>query len=176
VALAHRMYARALFQAAQEKGRVEAVHAELTAFVAAIRENDELRSFLHNPEVAPAARISALRDIAGDADPLTRNFLLLTAEKGRTAELEGILKELDRLVAEHQRRLAVELTTAYELSDEDARSIVAQIEKASGRSVEVTRNVDPSLIGGIVLQVGTRRVDASVRGRLERLRQTLVTR
>jgi F-type H+-transporting ATPase subunit delta len=67
------------------------------------------------------------------------------------------------------------LQTAYELSDEESRSIVQTIEKASGRTVEATRSVDPTLIGGIVLQVGSFRADGSVRGRLERLRQELVT-
>ncbi len=83
--------------------------------------------------------------------------------------------ELDALVARAQNRLAVELTTAYELSDDEARSIVETIEKASGRTVEATRSVDPGLVGGIVLQVGSFRADGSVRGRLERLRQELAT-
>ena len=70
----------------------------------------------------------------------------------------------------------MELTTAVELSDDEAKSIVAQIESASGRTVEATRRVDSELVGGIILQVGSLRLDASVRGRLERLRQELVTR
>ena len=77
-------------------------------------------------------------------------------------------------MAIEQRRLTVELTTARELSDEEARAILGQIEQASGRKVEATRSVDPDLVGGIVLQAGSLRVDASVRGRLERLRQELV--
>jgi F-type H+-transporting ATPase subunit delta len=83
--------------------------------------------------------------------------------------------ELDALVARAQNRLAVELQTAHELSDEEAAAIVKTIESASGREVEATRSVDPSLIGGIVLQVGSFRADGSVRGRLERLRHELAT-
>ena len=83
--------------------------------------------------------------------------------------------EFERLVAARERRLTVELTTAYELADDEARAIVQQIEQASGRPVDATRSVDPALIGGIVLQAGTLRVDASVRGRLERLRRELTT-
>ena len=79
-------------------------------------------------------------------------------------------------MAKAERRLTVELTTALELSDEEAASIVEQIEQASGRKVEATRSVDPDLIGGIVLQAGSLRVDASVRGRLQRLRHELVRR
>ena len=83
--------------------------------------------------------------------------------------------ELQALVAREQNRLAVELTTAYELSEEEARPSSHKIEQASGRKVEATRFVDPGLVGGIVLQVGSFRADGSVRGRLERLRRELST-
>jgi F-type H+-transporting ATPase subunit delta len=84
--------------------------------------------------------------------------------------------EYEAIVDREQGRIAVELTTAYELGDEEAKAIVARIEEASGRTVEATRSVDPSLIGGMILQAGSFRVDASVRGRLNRLRRELVTR
>jgi F-type H+-transporting ATPase subunit delta len=77
-------------------------------------------------------------------------------------------------MAREERRLTVELTTARELSDQEADAIVSQIEQAAGRKVEASRSVDPELIGGIVIQVGSHLADASVRGRLERLRQELV--
>ena len=90
--------------------------------------------------------------------------------------MEQVAAEFERLAATEEGELAVELTTAFELSDEEARAIVGQIEQRSGRKVEATRTVDPELIGGIVLQAGSRRVDASVRGRLERLGRELGTR
>ena len=96
------------------------------------------------------------------------------AEKGRAGELEEIAKEFERLMAREERRLTVELTTARELSDAEAKAILKQIEDAAGRKVEATQKVDPDLVGGIVLQAGSLRVDASVRGRLERLRHELV--
>jgi F-type H+-transporting ATPase subunit delta len=104
------------------------------------------------------------------------NFLRLTAEKGRIGDIEEIAREFDRLVAAEERRVKLELTTAVELSDEEAGSLVAQIEQVTGRKVEATRRVDPSLIGGLILQADSLRVDASVRGRIERLRRELVTR
>ena len=136
----------------------------------------ELRELLRNPQVDPRARAAALDDVLGDADELIRNFLRLLAAKGRSGQIEQIHEEFERLAAAEERRLEVELTTAHLLSDEDERHIVEQIERASGRKVEATRNVDPDLIGGVVLQAGSLRVDASVRGRLERLRHELVTR
>jgi F-type H+-transporting ATPase subunit delta len=135
----------------------------------------ELRAVLRNPQVDPKSKADLLQELAGDADVLVRNFLRLVAEKGRIGDIEEIAREFERLVAKEERRLNVALTTAYELSDEEAGAILGQIEQASGRKVEATRKVDPNLIGGFVLQAGSMRVDASVRGRLNRLRQELVT-
>ncbi len=141
-----------------------------------MREVPELRNVLRNPQLEPRVKADLLQELLGGADELLRNFLRLLAEKGRIGEIEEIAREFDRLIAAQERRVKVELTTAYELSDDDADDIVRQIEQSTGRTVEATRRVDPSLIGGLVLQADTLRVDASVRGRLERLRQDLVTR
>ncbi len=175
MAVAHRMYARALFQAARDADRVDAVAADLSVIAGAMDEVPELRAFLRNPQVDPAGKAEVLGQLAAEADELARNFVRLAAEKGRAGELPEISSELDALVAQSQNRLAVELTTAHELSDAEAQSIVQSIEKASGRTIEATRTVDPSLIGGLVLQIGSHRADGSVRGRLERLRQELAT-
>jgi F-type H+-transporting ATPase subunit delta len=169
------MYARALFEAAQDANRVDAVFGDLGALAGAIEDVPELRAFLRNPQVEPAGKAEVLEQLTGDADQLVRNFVRLAAEKGRAGELPEIGAELEALVARAQNRLSVELATSYELSDEEAKSIVQTIEKASGRTIEATRTVDPSLIGGIVLQIGSHRADGSVRGRLERLRQELAT-
>ena len=170
------MYARSLFQAARDAGKLDVVHEQLSDFAAAIADVPELRQMLENPELDPREKAGVLGEILGDADELVRNFVLLVSEKGRAGEIEAIYAELDTLVAAENRRLTVDLTTAYELSDDEAASIVEKIEQTSGRTVEATRSVDPGLIGGIVLQVGSHRLDASVRGRLARLRQELVTR
>jgi F-type H+-transporting ATPase subunit delta len=175
VAVAQRMYARALFEAAREADRVDAVAGDLAAIAGAMDEVPELRAFLRNPQVDPAGKAEVLGEVAVGADELVRNFVHLVADKGRAGELQEISAELDALVAQAQNRLAVELTTAYELSDEEAASIVAKIEQASGRTVEATRTVDSGLIGGIVLRIGSHRADGSVRGRLERLRHELAT-
>ena len=175
MAVAQRMYARALFEAAREEGRLDRVASDLGAIADAIEEVPELRSFLRNPEVEPAGKAEALSEIASGADELVHNFVRLVAEKGRAGELGVMRDELEALVARVEGRLAVELQTAEELSDQEATSIVAMIEQASGRTVEATRSVDPSLVGGIVLKVGSFRVDGSIRGRLERLHHELAT-
>ena len=176
MAVAPRLYARSLFAAAKETGKLDTVHAELGDFAAAVDQVPELQALLTNPEIDRDERAAALREILAGAEEVLRNFVLLLSDKGRTAELDEIYREFDALVAEEEGRLTVQLTTAVELSDDDAASIAKAIEQSSGRTVEATRSVDPGLIGGIVLQVGSHRLDGSVRGRLNRLRHELVTR
>jgi F-type H+-transporting ATPase subunit delta len=174
VAVAHRIYAEALFGAAKDAGRLAQVHEALAGFAAAIAESPELHAVLRNPQLESSAKASILADLAGDEEPLLTHFLQVAAEKGRAAELEEIAEEFERLIAREERRLTVELTTARELTDAESTAILKQIEEAAGRKVEATQKVDPDLVGGIVLQAGSLRVDASVRGRLERLRHELV--
>jgi F-type H+-transporting ATPase subunit delta len=173
VAVVARTYARALFEAAQEQGRVEDVREELDAFASAIDEVPELRSLIRNPELDPPEKAKALDSLLGEADELVRNFIRVVAEKGRAPMLGEMAREYDLLVAAEEQILSVELTTSYALSDEDAATIVKRIEDASGRRVEATRTVDPDLIGGLVLKAGSLEVDSSIRGRLERLRRDL---
>jgi F-type H+-transporting ATPase subunit delta len=175
VSVVHRTYARALYEAAAEKGRLESVREELSDFAAAIHDVPDLRALLRNPQLDPRLKAAALQELLGSSDEMLRNFLLLIAEKGRGAEIEPIAVEFERLAAAAEGQLEVELTTAYELSDAEARAILGQIEEASGRRIEARRKVDQGLIGGFVLQAGSMRIDASVRGRLVRLRQELAT-
>jgi F-type H+-transporting ATPase subunit delta len=176
VAAAQRIYARALFEAADAAGRIDPVDSELGELAQALEASAELQAFLSNPQVEPAAKADVLGQLTEGADELVRNAVRVLAQKGRAAELGQVYAEFRSLVDRAQGRIAVELTTAHELSEEEARAIVQKIEKASGRSVEATRAVDTDLIGGMILQAGSLRVDASVRGRLERLRRELATR
>jgi F-type H+-transporting ATPase subunit delta len=175
MSVADRVYARALFDAALDENKLEPVREQLAQFVAAEAEVPELRQLLRNPQLDPQARKAALRDLLADSEELLRNFLLVLVDKGRTGQLEEIAREFERLVAEHEGVINAELTTAIELSDQEAADLLRRIEESTGRKVEATRKVDPGLIGGIVLQIGSHRLDASVRGRLERLRRELAT-
>jgi F-type H+-transporting ATPase subunit delta len=169
MSVADRVYARALYDAALERGNVAEVQEQLAAVAEAMAEVPQLRSVIGNPQVDAGSKAAVLEAAAGEPDELVANFLKLVAEKGRAGAIEGIHTEFDRIVAQAEGQLNVTLTTAYELSDEEAKDIVARIEKASGRKVEAARKVDPDLIGGIVLEAGSLRADASVRGRLGRL-------
>jgi F-type H+-transporting ATPase subunit delta len=173
MAVVARTYARALFEAAKDAGRVDEVRDELATFVEAVNEVPELRALIRNPELDPPTKAAALEAVLEGADELLRNFVRVVTEKGRAAQLAEIAREYEAFVAAEERILSVELMTAYELSDDEASSIVKQIEQASGRRVEAARTVDPNLIGGLVLKAGSLEVDSSVRGRLDRLRRDL---
>lgn len=176
MAVAQRMYARALYEAAREHDRLGAVRRDLAALAEALEQTPELQAFLANPQLDPGSKAAVLEELSEGGDELVRNFLRLVAEKGRAGELAEIAEEFQALADEAEGRLAVAVTTAYELSPEESEAIVRRIERASGRRVEATTAVDPDLIGGLILQAGSLRVDASVRGRLDRLRRELVTR
>ena len=173
MAVVARTYARALFEAAKDAGRIEPVRDELATFVEAVEDVPELRALIRNPELDPRTKAAALDAVLEGADELIRNFVRVVTEKGRAAQLDEIAREYEALVAAEEQILSVELTTAYELSDDEAAAIVKQIEQASGQRVEAARTVDPDLIGGLVLKAGSLEVDSSVRGRLARLRRDL---
>jgi F-type H+-transporting ATPase subunit delta len=175
LAVAQRIYATALFEAAKERDALATVREELGDFVESLREVPELDAVLRNPQLDPRAKVGLLEDLLGSTHELVRNFLLLVVEKGRANEIDGMQREFEELCRREEGILNVELTTAFELSEDERRSIVEQIQRASGRRVEATSKVDPDLIGGVVLQAGSRLVDASIRGRLERLHHELTT-
>ena len=176
MSVVHRTYARSLFAAAKEARRVPEVREQLADFVEATKQVPELQEILRNPQLDRRAKTAAVDAVLGEGDPLVRNFLRLLIQKNRAGEVEEVAEEFEHLAAIEEGQLSVELTTALDLTDDEARTIVGQIERASGRKVEATRAVDPNLIGGIVLQAGSLRVDASIRGRLERLGRELATR
>ncbi|MFN2471147.1 MAG: ATP synthase F1 subunit delta [Gaiellaceae bacterium] len=173
MAVAQRIYASALFDAARDRGALEEVRRELGQFVQTLGQVPELGAVLRNPQLDPRAKTAILDDLLRGSHELVRNFLLVVVEKGRAVEIEAMAREFEELGRREEGILNVELTTAFELSDDERRSILEQIERASGRRVEATTEVDPNLIGGVVLQAGSMRLDASVRGRLERLRHEL---
>jgi F-type H+-transporting ATPase subunit delta len=173
VAVVARTYAQALFDSAREDGRLGEVREELQEFVTALHDVPELGALLRNPQLDPHAKAEALAAVMEGADELVRNFFQVVAEKGRAQLIEEIFGEYEELVAAEEQILKVELTTALELNETEAASIVEQIEQASGRKVEATRSVDPGLVGGLILKAGSLEVDSSVRGRLDRLRHEL---
>ena len=167
-------YAEALFEAASEKGAVEAVRSELGGFRTAFLESEDLARTLANPEVESSRKRAVVAALAEGANPLVGNFLTLLVDRGRIAELPEIADAYDARVDESEGRLAVEALTAVPLTPELRQAIVDKVQSDTGRSVALQERVDPEVLGGLVLRVGGYVVDASVRSRIDSLRRTLI--
>jgi F-type H+-transporting ATPase subunit delta len=141
--------------------------------VHSLEQVPELDRLLADRQADTAVKVDVLIKVLASANPLVRNVAALLAEKGRAGELREVVGEFEALASAEESVLSVELTTATELSDAEFGRILADIERKSGRKVQASRSVAPELIGGLVLQAGSLRLDASVRGQLDRLGQEL---
>src|ERR1700690_2964736 len=165
------VYARALFEAAQEGGRLGVVREQLGQVADAIDSGRELQTFFFSPYFSTQEKRDGLARTLSDAPPLLTNFLELLIENHRMPVVCRMHRELERLWERQNRLLAVEVTSAVALEDATVARIGEQVGAQTGRRVELTATVDPDILGGIVLRVGNAILDASIRNRLEQLRK-----
>jgi F-type H+-transporting ATPase subunit delta len=165
------VYARALFEAGLDAGRLDAVREKTAQVADAIDENRDLQVFFFSPYFSSEEKRDGLEKTLSDADPLVTNFLELLIENHRMPVIFRIRRQLDILWEEHNRLLPVSVTSAIALQDDEIAEIGERVGAQTGRRVELTAIVDPDIIGGIVLRVGNAILDASIRNRLEQLRK-----
>jgi F-type H+-transporting ATPase subunit delta len=167
------VYSRALFEAAMESGALDEIQEQLSTWADALAENRNLQTFFFSPRFTPTEKKEAIRKIIDGGNERFVNFLELLAERHRLPVTFRIRKDFDDLWREEHKLLPVEVTSAVELDESLVRSIGDRIEERTGRRVELTSRVDPEIIGGLVLRVGNKVLDASVAGRLQRLRKQI---
>lgn len=165
------VYARSLFEVASGQNKLDVVSEQLAQFTDALRSNREMQVFLFSPNFAVKEKLEGLRAAVNDADPVFQNFLEALVERHRTPALFRIRDEFARMLAAERKLLAVELTSAVPLDQELVDSLARRIGEQTGNEIEMTSNVDPEIVGGIVLRVGNSILDASIRTRLESLRR-----
>ncbi len=165
------VYARALFEAAKENDVLDRVHDELGEVAEALEENDELKSFFFSPSFSAEEKKDAVDKVVSGADERTVNFLKLLAERHRLPVLFRIRRDFDELWADERKLLSVSVTSAVDLDDKLVKEIGKRIEEQTGRDVELSSQVDPYVLGGLVVRVGNMVLDASIRNRLEQLRK-----
>ena len=165
------VYARALFEVAKEHDVLDRVHEELGEFAEALSEERTLQVFLFSPYFSSQEKREGVRKIVSDADERVVNFLELLAERHRMPALFRIKRELDALWAEENKLLPVTVTSAIELDEGLVEEIGERIQEQTGRKVELSSNVDPEVLGGLMVRVGNMVLDGTVRNRLERLRK-----
>src|SRR3954447_17160973 len=170
---AARVYAEALLDVAQEKGKLDAVRDEPAPFVEGGDGNRELQVFFFSPYFSTAEKVAGLKRAVSGADQELLNFLELLIEKGRMQEGFRIRHQLDELWKQENRRIDVTVTSAVELDRAVVEKVGEEIERQTGQKVELASRVDDEIIGGIVLQVGNMVLDASIRSRLDKLRKSV---
>jgi F-type H+-transporting ATPase subunit delta len=165
------VYARSLFEVAREQDKLDAVRDQLGAFADALSENRDLQVFFFSPYFSTAEKEDGLERVVTDADPVIVNFLKLLIEKHRMPVVFRIRGDYDSLWADENKLLPVQITSAVELDSSIVKQLGDRIAEQTDRTVDVAAEVDPDILGGIVVRVGNSVLDASVRNRLEQLRR-----
>ena len=164
-------YAEALFAVARAEGTLGEVEDELFRFSQTLQGNDELRDALTNPGIPASRRQQIIEDLLGGrASSTTVALVSLVVGTGRARDLPGIIRQLVEMSAAEANKEVAEVRSAIDLNDDQRKRLAEALGQATGKQVEVKVVVDPSVMGGLVAQVGDTVIDGSVRSRLDQLK------
>ncbi|MFT4955074.1 MAG: F-type H+-transporting ATPase subunit delta [Brevundimonas sp.] len=168
-------YAQALFDLANENKRLDAVRDDLRSLKAAWIDSADLRRLATSPVISAEDKQKGLEAIADKAtfDSITKKFLGLAASSGRAADLPGVIAAFEALYARHAGIVAAEVVSAKPLAAKQMTSVKAALKSALGRDPELTARVDPSILGGIKVKVGSKLFDASLKTKLDQMKFAL---
>lgn len=164
-------YAEALMSIAQANGLEDHFGDELRGFLWLLKESGDFAGFLANPIVKPEAKKGLIRSLAGDGvNPLLVNFLLVLVDRRRIMFLESIANKYLDLLRQLRNAVLAEVTSASELNDDQTNALIEKVKAMTGANqVELSIKIDPSLLGGVIVKVGSQVLDASLRGQLRRI-------
>jgi F-type H+-transporting ATPase subunit delta len=165
------VYARSLFEVAQEQDKLDTIREELGQFADALDGNRELQVFFFSPYFSTIEKKDGLDRTVSDADPILVNFLKLLIENHRMPVIFRVRRVVDELWRKENKLLPVTVTSAVELDQATVTQIGDRISEQTGRRVELSAVVEPDILGGLVVRVGNSILDASIRNRLEQLRK-----
>ena len=168
-------YASALFDLASESGIVTAVESDLETLGNALRESDDLRAATTNPELSRSAQGQAVNAVAKHLklSELTTNFLGVLASNRRLSKLSEMIAAFRTIASAQRGEVTAQVTSAHPLTDEQLASLKNKLTARQGRTVMLSADVDPDLLGGLVVTIGSQRIDASIRTRLNALSQAM---
>jgi F-type H+-transporting ATPase subunit delta len=164
-------YATALFELARDEGKLDAVGASLATLRDALAESAELRGLTTSPLIGREAAAKAVAALAGPLglDPLTANFLGVLAGNRRLAALTAIIRDFMTLAARHRGETSAEIVSAHPLDDGQMAALKARLKSMVGSEVAVDARVDPAILGGLIVRLGSRQIDGSIRTKLNAL-------
>ena len=168
------VYSRALFDVAQEHDILDDVHDQLGQFADELDSNREMQMYFFSPYFSSEEKKDGVAKVLEGADDYFVRFLELLAERHRLPAVFRIRRQFDAMWAEEQNLLPVRITSAVELDSRTTKDIGKRIEEQTGRTVELSSDVDPEVLGGLVIRVGNMVMDTSVRSRLERVRREVL--
>lgn len=165
-------YAAALFDLASEAGALETVEGDLKALKSAADASADFKSFIESPVYDRADQVKAIAAIADKAgfNILTVNFLKLVASNRRLFALPGMIRAFLALAAKSRGEVSAEAISAAPLNDDQVKALRLEIEREVGKAVNLETSVDPDLLGGLIVKIGSRMIDSSLRTKLNRLR------
>lgn len=167
-------YARALYEIAAENSQIKEYGLILNQVVKTVGQNNDLQQFLITPHIPIKAKKEILAQIFSDIPSVMLHFLYLLVDKKRESIMVAILKEYQKIVDEKTGALECFVTTATSLKSAEEEALKKRLEEISGRVVRMVKKEDSAILGGLLIQIGNRRVDGSVRGRLHSLAEALV--
>ena len=164
-------YATALFELARDEKKIDSVESSLDKLSAALDQSDDFRTLTTSPLLsrADAGKGVAAAAAAMKLDPLTANFLGVLAGNRRLAQLPQVIRAFRTLAARHRGEATAEVISAHPLDDDQVAALKAQLKKRVGRDVTLDLNVDPDILGGLVVKIGSQMIDSSIRTRLNTL-------
>ena len=168
-------YASALFDLARDQRQIESVGNGLDALGQALLDSKDFAELVESPLVSRDEAAKTFAAIAPQLslDSVTTNFLGVLARNGRKNQLRAVIRAFKRLAAEHRGEATADVVTARPLSDDQLGALRQQLRARAGRDVNIDAAVDPSILGGIVVKLGSQRIDASIRTKLNRLAQAM---
>ncbi len=168
-------YASALFDLAAEAGSVSAVESDLEKLAAALGESDDLNNLITNPQVSRSQAGDAVAAVGKqlEVSELTQNFLGVLAGNRRLSDLPGMIRAFGTIAAAQRGEVTANVTSAHALSDSQLETLKTKLTAREGRTVKLVADVDPELLGGLVVTVGSKRIDGSIRTRLNSLAQAM---
>jgi F-type H+-transporting ATPase subunit delta len=164
-------YAQALMSLAKSQDLTNRFGEDVASLLGLLHDSGDLAQFLANPLLDPNCKKAVLQQIAGDQlHPYLRNFLLVLVDRRRIGFLEGICKQYQALLRELNQTVLAEVSSSVPLTDTQQHAIREKVISMTGaRQVELDSRIDPDLIGGVVIKVGSQVIDASLRGQLRRI-------
>ncbi len=165
------VYARSLFEVAQEQNKLDAVRDQLGEFADTLDSNQEMQVFFFSPYFSTPEKVEGLDKVVTGAEPILKNFLTLLIEKSRMPAVFRVRRVVDELWQRENKLLPVEITSAIELDKKTVKQIGDRIGEETGQKIELSEQVDPDILGGLIVRVGNSIIDASIRARLDQLRK-----